>query len=110
MQLSDNPLHEYLEASSDSDEVKYPYNDLLLYSSDCRQWYSACMSMNEQIPSEKRVVEFKSIDCLFNDKRTNEYWYPSLERRRAQKMESDNFDVVNRDYCIVRSPGKTSWQ
>lgn len=68
------------------------------------------MSSTADIPSAKPTIEFKTTSDLLNDKRTSQNWYPSLARSRAQRIKSDDFDIINRDFCLLRSPGRVSWQ
>lgn len=67
----------------------------------------------ETYPCTRHPIEFKPLDDLVNDKRYRLYSYPSLEYPRQLKLDINNpdeFDSIPRDFCLLSSPGKVSWQ
>jgi hypothetical protein len=53
---------------------------------------------------------FKPLKDLIYYAEYNIFSYPSLEQHGQLSLGERQFDTSNRDYCIVQSPGKTSWQ
>jgi hypothetical protein len=64
---------------------------------------------NEQYPSTRYPMESKSLEDLINDPQYELYRFLSFERFRQVSLDPDEFESIPRDYCILQSPGKTSW-
>lgn len=70
------------------------------------------VSYLETYPNEKHPIIFKHLNDLVIDKRYSIGSYPSLERPRQKTLDEDHvqsFRSIARDYCILKSPGHTSW-
>ena len=70
-------------------------------------------SYYEQYPRTHYPIEFKLLDDLRDEENYNIHAYPSLERPRQLLLDStdpNKFKTINRDYCLISSPGFTSWQ
>jgi hypothetical protein len=66
------------------------------------------LGWSELYPSTPYPIEFRPLDDLINESRYDIRDYSSLEPPQQESLEE--FETINRDYCIVKSPGKTSWQ
>ena len=66
--------------------------------------------LNEKSPSRRHQIVFKPLEDLIYDAGYSIFSYPSLEQPRQLSLGEHEFDTINRDYCIVQSPGETSWQ
>jgi hypothetical protein len=64
---------------------------------------------NEQYPSTRYPIESKSLEDLVHDPQYELYRFLSFERSRQLSLDPDEFESIPRDYCILQSPGKTSW-
>ena len=67
----------------------------------------------ETYPCTRHPVKFKPLDDLVNDKRYQLYPYPTLEYSRQLTLDLNNpeeFESLPRDFCLLSSPGKLSWQ
>lgn len=67
----------------------------------------------ETYPCTRHPIEFKLLDDLVNDKRYRLYPYPTLEYARQLKLDinnSDEFESIPRDFCLLSSPGNVTWQ
>ncbi len=58
-------------------------------------------------------IEFKPLDDLRDEEKFHLHSYPSLERPRQLLLDPtdpNEFRTISRDYCLISSPGFTSWQ
>ncbi|KAF8852132.1 hypothetical protein BDZ45DRAFT_125108 [Acephala macrosclerotiorum] len=66
----------------------------------------------EKYPQDRSSPYFLPLDHLVNDKQRRLSEYPSLERPRQKILDpkdSATFRAISRDYCLLESPGFTSW-
>lgn len=68
------------------------------------------MSYWETFPSESYPIDFRLIEDLARDPKYYVYGHPVLERPRQKALDPDKLQLISRDYCILQSPGETSWQ
>jgi hypothetical protein len=64
----------------------------------------------ERYPSQQLPVDFKFIEDLAGNPGYFIYGSPVLERPRQRALKDEQFRTVARDYCILQSPGETSWR
>jgi hypothetical protein len=64
----------------------------------------------ERYPSQQYAVDFKFIEDLASNPGYFIYSSPVLERPRQKVLKDDELRTVPRDYCILQSPGETSWR
>jgi hypothetical protein len=70
------------------------------------------MDLREDPPSAGQPFEFKLFGNLHNDKNGFIYakWHSSQEGPPTRRLHPDDFEIINRDFCILRSPRNVSWQ
>ncbi|CZR65152.1 uncharacterized protein PAC_15052 [Phialocephala subalpina] len=67
----------------------------------------------EQYPEDRSSIRFLPLENLIGDKCRRLTSYPSLEYPRQKFLNSNDstiFRTISRDYCLLESPGFTSWQ
>ena len=63
----------------------------------------------ERFPSDEYPVHFRFIEDHANDPGYYIYGHPVIERPHQKALNTEQFKLIPRDYCILQSHGETSW-